>query len=89
MIALHVSIFGSVQGVGFRRWMNESAKNLSLTGWSRNASDGSVEAFIQGKEDNVNDMLSSLWEGPNLADVEDVLTQESKVDESLGSFEIY
>ena len=89
VIALHVSIFGSVQGVGFRRWMNESALKLSLTGWVRNASDGSVEAFIQGPQDNVNDMLSSLWEGPNLADVEDVLTQDSQVDESLESFEIH
>ena len=86
VIALHVSIFGSVQGVGFRRWMNESALKLSLTGWVRNASDGSVEAFIQGPQDNVNDMLSSLWEGPNLADVEDVLTQDSQVDESLELF---
>ena len=89
MIALHVSIFGSVQGVGFRRWMNESALKLSLTGWARNASDGSVEAFIQGTEDDVNNMLSNLWEGPNLADVEDVLTQDSQVDESLESFEIH
>ena len=53
VIALHVSIFGSVQGVGFRKWMNESALKLSLTGWARNASDGSVEAFIQGTEDDV------------------------------------
>jgi acylphosphatase len=69
--------------------MNESALKLSLTGWVRNASDGSVEAFIQGPQDNVNDMLSSLWEGPNLADVEDVLTQDSQVDESLELFEIH
>ena len=89
VIALHVSIFGSVQGVGFRKWMNESALKLSLTGWARNASDGSVEAFIQGTEDDVNNMLSNLWEGPNLADVEDVLTQDYQVDESLESFEIH
>ena len=89
VIALHVSIFGSVQGVGFRRWMNESALKLSLTGWVRNASDGSVEAFIQGEDEALNDLLALCWEGPDLADVEDILIQDSNVDESIDSFGIH
>ncbi len=86
MIALHISIYGRVQAVGFRNWMKESAEKKDLSGWVRNASDGSLEAFIQGGDENVNDLLALCWEGPDLADVEDVLTQDSNVDESIVSF---
>ena len=89
MTALHISIYGRVQAVGFRNWMKESAEKKDLSGWVRNASDGSVEAFIQGGDETINDFLALCWEGPNLADVEDVLTQDSNVDESIVSFDIY
>ena len=89
MIALHISIFGRVQTVGFRNWIKESAEKKRLSGWVRNASDGSVEVFIQGEDETVNDLLGLCWEGPDLADVEDVLTQDSNVDESIVSFDIH
>ena len=89
MIALHISIYGRVQTVGFRNWMKKSAEKKGVCGWVRNASDGSVEAFIQGEDETVNDLLALCWEGPDLADVEDVLTQDSKVDESILSFDIH
>ena len=89
MSALHISIYGRVQAVGFRDWFKEHAENKNLFGWVRNASDGSVEAFIQGKEESVNELLALSWEGPDLAEVEDVLPQDSGVDESITSFEVY
>ena len=89
MIALHISIYGRVQAVGFRNWMKKSAEKKGVLGWVRNASDGSVEAFIQGEDETVNDILALCWEGPDLADVEDVLTQDSNVDESIDSFGIH
>ena len=89
MIALHISIYGRVQAVGFRNWMKESAGKKGLAGWVRNASDGSVEAFIQGEDETLNDLLALCWEGPDLSDVEDVLTKDSNVDETIDSFEIH
>ena len=89
MNALHITIFGRVQAVGFRDWMKEQAEKRGLFGWVRNASDGSVEAFIQGEDESLNDLLAFSWEGPDLADVEDVLTQDTKVDESFNSFDIH
>ena len=89
MIALHISIYGRVQAVGFRIWMKKSAEEKGGFGWMRKASDGSVEAFIQGEDETLNDLLALCWEGPDLADVEDVLTQDSNVDESIDSFEIH
>ena len=89
MSALHISIHGRVQAVGFRYWFKKQAEQKGLLGWVRNASDGSVEAFIQGKKEKVNELLALSWEGPDLADVEDVLPQDSSVDKSITSFVIY
>ena len=89
MIALHISIYGRVQAVGFRNWMKKSAEKKGVFGWVRNASDGSVESFIQGEDETLNELLALCWEGPDLADVEDVLTQDANVDESIHSFDIH
>ena len=89
MNALNISIFGRVQAVGFRYWMKEQAEKRGLFGWVRNASNGSVEAFIQGEDESLNDLLAFSWEGPDLADVEDILTQDTKVDDSFNSFDIH
>ena len=75
--------------MGFRGWMKDQAEKRGLFGWVRNASDGSVEAFIQGEDESLNDLLAFSLEGPDLADVEDVLTQDTKVDESFNSFDIH
>ena len=47
MIRRHYLFYGRVQGVGFRFTTYQKAKNLGLTGWVCNLSDGSVEACIQ------------------------------------------
>ena len=69
--------------------MKKSAEKKGVFGWVRNASDGSVEAFIQGEDETLNDLLALCWEGPDLSDVEDVLTKDSNVDETIDSFEIH
>ena len=89
MKAVHISIYGQVQGVGFRAWVKEEADKLKIFGWVRNASDGSVELFLQGDESSVNQLLALTWEGPNQAEVDDVLTQESEADNLINAFETH
>tara|TARA_B100000929_G_scaffold52678_1_gene38611 strand:- start:185 stop:454 length:270 start_codon:yes stop_codon:yes gene_type:complete len=89
MKAIHISIYGQVQGVGFRAWIKEEADKLKVFGWVRNASDGSVELFLQGDESSVNQLLALTWEGPNQAEVDDVLTQESEADNLINAFEAH
>ena len=60
MNALHISIYGRVQAVGFRNWIKENADSRKLSGWARNASDGSVEVFLQGDEDLINELPLGL-----------------------------
>lgn len=40
---------GRVQGVGFRVFVRNSAKELGATGWVKNMSDGSVTMELQGE----------------------------------------
>ena len=58
----------------------EQALKLKLTGWTRKASDGSIEIFVQGEESQVNEFISFCWDGPSFAHVDDVLVQDASHD---------
>ena len=60
MIRRHYLFYGRVQGVGFRFTTHQKAKNLGLTGWVCNLSDGSVEACIQGEEKLIDYLINEL-----------------------------
>ena len=89
MVGSHISVYGEVQGSGFRSWAKDQGLKLNLTGWTRKASDGSIEIFVQGEEDPINAFISLCWDGPSFAHVDDVLVQDASYDESLTGFEIY
>ena len=70
--AVHVTITGQVQGVGFRWWTVNQAKTLGLYGWVRNRTDGSVEATFFGKEAAIMDIIGRCWSGPAVAVVDNI-----------------
>ena len=88
MIAVHISVYGEVQGTGFRTWSKEQAEKLNLSGWTRKASDGSIEIFSQGEEEKINDFVSLCWDGPNMAFIDEVLVKDTNPDDSFSVFEI-
>ena len=89
MIGSHISIYGEIQGSGYRSWAKDQCAKLDLLGWARKASDGSIEIFVQGEEENVNTLISLCWDGPAYAHVEDVLVHDANADDSIKSFKIY
>jgi acylphosphatase len=72
MIARHISISGRVQGVFFRAWAREQARQLEVRGWIRNRPDGHVEGHVEGDEGAVNQLIEKLRRGPPAAVVEDL-----------------
>jgi len=61
---VRVVVRGRVQGVGFRWFAAQSARDLGLSGWVRNAPDGSVEAAAAGPADAMAKFLAALQQGP-------------------------
>ncbi len=57
IIRQHMKITGHVQGVGFRYRARHAASHLGVTGWVKNAWDGSVELEAQGTLEQINQML--------------------------------
>lgn len=75
LVAARVRITGRVQGVWFRAWTVNVARDLSLDGWVRNRPDGSVEAVFYGPRAQVERMIANCHEGPPAADVENVVRE--------------
>jgi acylphosphatase len=60
MVRAHIHFYGTVQGVGFRYTCLSFAKELSLTGWVKNLSDGSVQTIVEGPREKIEELLSKL-----------------------------
>ena len=54
---------GRVQGVGFRFFVQSSAKALGITGWVKNMSDGSVTMELQGEPQIVERLIAKIKRG--------------------------
>jgi acylphosphatase len=65
-------VFGRVQGIGFRFFVEKNADSLNLTGWVCNQYDGSVRLVAIGSEEALHVLLCSLKEGPPLSIVDEV-----------------
>ena len=78
----HLVIHGRVQGVGYRAYMRIEANRLNVTGWVRNRADGSVEATIHGRVEDISQMLDWARRGPAAARVTSV-----QVNEASGEYE--
>ena len=79
-----VRIRGRVQGVWYRAWAVEEAKQRSLRGWVRNRRDGSVEALLAGEDAKVDDMILACRRGPPLAKVDSISSEATAEDPPEG-----
>lgn len=69
-VARRFEVLGRVQGVGFRYFVQRAAVELGVSGWVRNRPDGSVEAWAEGTEEQVDQMRAVLREGPRISRVD-------------------
>jgi len=87
MIRAHVWVQGRVQGVGFRAHVEYCARQIGdLTGWVRNVGYDTVEAVIEGQQENVERLIEDIKQGPRASRVD-----ESRVEwESVtGEFKVF
>lgn len=85
---LYLKIFGDVQGVGFRYYSAERARELGLVGWVRNLSTGTLECEIEGEDEDLKKFLKWAKRGPELARVDRVEERWKEVKNCFRDFEI-
>lgn len=73
---VHCYVSGKVQGVWYRGSAQKMAQELNLTGSARNLDDGRVEVLACGERRAIESFKQWLWQGPQLAQVNDVVCEE-------------
>lgn len=87
--AIHGTVVGHVQGVGFRYSLRREATRLGITGWVRNRSNGAVEFHLQGDEKAVEALLDWTAAGPRGAHVRELTRHPVSPLRECGEFEIH
>ena len=78
-----VIIKGIVQGVNFRNFTKLEAERIGVKGYVMNTHDGHVEAFFEGGEEQIKEMIASVHVGPPSSRVKEVKLYEQ---DSLSNF---
>jgi acylphosphatase len=77
---------GRVQGVFFRASTQRKARQLNLTGYAKNLSDGRVEVVASGEKMAVDQLVLWLQRGPIGARVDAVLVEAAEDGEGFSGF---
>lgn len=78
--AFNTIVSGCVQGVNFRVSMQEKALELDVQGWVCNTTSGEVMAHCEGDAQALAAMRLWLEDGPNHANVEDLIVMPAEVE---------
>ena len=82
LVRLHVQVTGRVQGVGFRAFVLEAAKQADLTGWVRNLGYDQVETMVEGTRNKLEWFAEQMKAGPTGGRVD-----QAKIDWESGTGE--
>lgn len=84
IVAVKLRITGIVHGVFFRVSMANEATSRGVSGWVRNAADGSVHALLEGEEERVERIIEWARRGPPRARVDSIETERVRPRNSRG-----
>jgi acylphosphatase len=87
-ISVRATVYGRVQGVFFRTFVEEYAQQLGLRGYVRNLPSGDVEVVAEGERERVEKLVKYLKKGPPAAIVHRVVTSRSEYTGYYSSFRV-
>ncbi len=79
MKRLNITVYGRVQGIGFRYSALHAAQRLGVKGFVKNCYDGTVYLEAEGDDEPVESFLEWCKKGPSLARVERVVTEQAEL----------
>ena len=84
LVYLSATVYGRVQGVYFRYFVQDVARTLGLKGYVRNLASGdTVEVQAEGEKRQLDKLIEQLKTGPPGASVKSIMTDWS---DYLGQF---
>lgn len=83
-VARRFYVSGTVQGVGYRYFVQRVATGLGTTGYAKNLRDGRVEVYAIGPEKQLADLRRQLEHGPVSASVSGVSEEDAPVAAKYG-----
>lgn len=83
-----IVVQGLVQGVGYRFFVIEQAKQYNIRGYVKNLHNGCVEVVVQGDKGLVNDFIERLKIGPPSARITGVDVKWSEGEGGFTDFDV-
>jgi len=74
-IRAHIIVSGMVQGIGYRYFVQRTARRLGLVGWVRNLWSGEVEIEVEGERGLIESLIKELRTGHPYATVRNITLQ--------------
>ena len=87
VIRRRITVYGHVQGVGFRYRARHAADAYGVTGWVCNNADGSVSMELQGAEQQIDQVFLAIERGTYVR-IENMDSKTIPVEEDEYSFRI-
>lgn len=87
MKRFYLIIKGDVQGVNFRYYTKQIAKELNIKGYVKNTFNG-VEVVAEGKDKDMKEFISWCKKGPSSAEVTDFKIKREKYKNEFKDFSI-
>lgn len=78
MKTLRIYISGTVQGVLFKKFLEDEGNKIGVRGLVRQTQDGRIEVIVEGIDDKVKKMLEVCKAGTQHAQIRDVEVKEIK-----------
>ena len=79
MKRVRVIVDGRVQGVGFRYYVADGARQHNIKGHVRNLPDGRVEIDAEGESENLNHFLAICKKGPVHSQIDAFMVSDAPV----------
>ncbi|NON61484.1 acylphosphatase [Acidianus sp. RZ1] len=86
---MRVIVYGMVQGVGFRHFVQINAVRLGVKGYAKNLEDGTVEVIAEGYEESLAKLLEKIKQGPPMSEVTRTEVEFTEYKGEFDSFDTY